>query len=408
MKYPIKLILIFCTVVLLATGISTIGAKAHIQNSGPQPENRDLEETFALTGDILSVAFSEGLNYRYRFFNQREGEGKVIFGGSYTLHSGEVLIGDLVVLGGEAILEEGSTLKGSAVIFGGKMQASGEINGEVVTFGGEVALAETAVVKGDIVSFGGVLDYEEETKLEGNLISDIPFPFDFSYSGDFDFSEFDFPQFGAGFNPVRDIIWFFFRSFMWTAVAVLLLIFIPKPIRRVSDTVVSQPIVSGALGLLTALLAPIVLILLIITLICIPISLLLIIALGLAWVLGVVAIGYETGERISKMMNKTWAPPVSAGIGTLILTFVLNGIGLVVPCIGWIAPALVGLVGFGAVLLTRFGSQEYPPVESVPVLNEYNSTGSTNEIESSGQEQTSRNRSSAQSGQPTQIEDDLS
>jgi hypothetical protein len=31
-----------------------------------------------------------------------------------------------------------------------------------------------------------------------------------------------------------------------------------------------------------------------------------------------------------------------------------------VPCVGWMAPAAVGLVGLGAVLLTRFGGRVYP------------------------------------------------
>ncbi|MFQ5923361.1 MAG: hypothetical protein ACE5M4_11005, partial [Anaerolineales bacterium] len=48
---------------------------------------------------------------------------------------------------------------------------------------------------------------------------------------------------------------------------------------------------------------------------------------------------------------------------------VVGGIGLI-PCIGWLAPLLVGAAGLGAVILTRFGSREYeisaelPPPES--------------------------------------------
>jgi hypothetical protein len=278
------------------------------------------------------------------------------------LQSGETLTGDLVVMGGDATLERDSIVTGSAVVFGGSIQVDGAIGGELVTFGGEIELGKEAVVRGDVISFGGELMYDEETQFEGDVFSDIPIPFEFSFSEDIDFSEINLPQFARSFNPVREVLWFFLRSFMWTAMAVLFLLFFPNPIQRVSDTIVSQPIISGGLGLLTAVVAPILLALLMITLICIPISLILIIVLGIAWVFGIVGFGYETGKRVSKMLNQSWAPAVSAGFGTFILTFVMNGIGLLVPCVGWIVPALVGSVGFGAVLLTRFGSQTYPPV----------------------------------------------
>ena len=42
-------------------------------------------------------------------------EGRVVFGGTYTLHDGETLDGDLAVLGGAAFLEQGSTVDGDVI-----------------------------------------------------------------------------------------------------------------------------------------------------------------------------------------------------------------------------------------------------------------------------------------------------
>ena len=80
-----------------------------------------------------------------------------------------------------------------------------------------------------------------------------------------------------------------------------------------------------------------------------------------------ISIGVEIGKRLEKGLNQEWALPVSAGIGTLILTLIINGIGEVIPCIGWMVPALVGMVGLGATMLSRFGTQNYPssPVEII-------------------------------------------
>jgi hypothetical protein len=79
-----------------------------------------------------------------------------------------------------------------------------------------------------------------------------------------------------------------------------------------------------------------------------------------AWLLGWVALGYEVGSRIAEAVNMVWAPAISAGVGTFILIFVLGGFSKLIPCIGWLPQTLVGLWGLGAVLLTRFGTQDYP------------------------------------------------
>lgn len=406
MKNPYKWFLILVTAVLLSVSVIPIAANAKVLDSNEHFEEEPLiSKSVVFNFNIVKVSVDEDFNLIIDFYAQNGEEGKLVFGGTYTLQSGETLGGDLVVMGGEATLEQDSTLKGAAVVFGGTMQADGKIEGDVVTFGGKVKLGEDAIVGGDVISIGGELEYEEETQFEGEVIPEIPIPFDFSYPQDFDFSEISFPQFARSFNPLRDVLWFFLRSFMWTAVAVLLGLFFPNPLKRVSDTVISQPIVSGGLGLLTAVIVPILLVLLAITLICLPISLILLIVLAIAWVFGIVAIGLETGQRISKMINQVWAPAVSAGIGTLILTFVLNGIGLLVPWVGWIIPALVGMVGMGAVLLTRFGSNVYPdnsspPGNNVGHLDDNVSIGNIKqEMEISSSETIQDNQSSQQEGE---------
>ncbi len=47
---------------------------------------------------------------------------EVIAGGNYTLTSGEVQDGSLVVFGGNADLQEGSTVNGDVLVFGGNLE----------------------------------------------------------------------------------------------------------------------------------------------------------------------------------------------------------------------------------------------------------------------------------------------
>jgi hypothetical protein len=78
------------------------------------------------------------------------------------------------------------------------------------------------------------------------------------------------------------------------------------------------------------------------------------------WGFGLISLGLEVGRRIAKMFHLEWVAAVSAGVGTFALVLVLNGLEAVIPCFGWVFPALAGFVGLGAVLLTRFGTQSYP------------------------------------------------
>jgi hypothetical protein len=104
--------------------------------------------------------------------------------------------------------------------------------------------------------------------------------------------------------------------------------------------------------------APILILLMAITIIGLPVSFLTVVALVVAAVFGWIAIGVEVGRRMAEAFDWELHPAAAAGIGTLAVSFVVGGIGLI-PCIGWLAPLLVGSAGLGAVILTRFGSREY-------------------------------------------------
>ncbi len=136
--------------------------------------------------------------------------------------------------------------------------------------------------------------------------------------------------------------------------------FLPKPIERTSNAIVDQPILSGGIGILTVIVVPLLLIILAITILLIPISLVGALTLVLAWFLGRIAIGYEVGRRLAKMLDKDWAPAVSAGVGMFLLALVVDATGQFIPCIGWVFPALVAVIGIGGLMLTRFGTQSYP------------------------------------------------
>ena len=290
-------------------------------------------------------------------------DGRVVFGTNYVLESGETLDGDLAVIGGSATLEEGSLVTGSVFLVGGSVFAAGEIEGDLAIVGGNASFGSNAVVGGDLVTFGGSVN-RGTAQIEGDFIDGetLNIPLDFRFT---DWESNQLGRFSSyRYSFVGNVLAYLFKSLLLAALAVLVMMFLPKHTQIVADTVVSQPVLAGALGLLTAFVAPILFILLLITICFSVVGILGAVVLVAAWVLGMIAMGFEVGNRLSKATNQEFQPVVAAGLGTLILSLVVFGIGLI-PCIGWVAPFLVGIIGTGAVLMTRFGRQEYG-VESPP------------------------------------------
>jgi hypothetical protein len=140
----------------------------------------------------------------------------------------------------------------------------------------------------------------------------------------------------------------------------LTVMFLAKPANRVAHAAVSEPWLSGGVGLLTAIIAPIVLVLLSLTIILIPLTFTTFIVLAIAWGFGLISLGLELGRRLSKVFDQAWHPALAAGVGTFALILVINGLDALIPCLGWIPKFIIGVLGLGSVLITFFGTRDYP------------------------------------------------
>jgi hypothetical protein len=121
-------------------------------------------------------------------------------------------------------------------------------------------------------------------------------------------------------------------------------------------------------GLLTAFAGGAAIIFLALTICLSPIAILAALALLVASLYGWICFGAVIGERLLKAFNvKTVEPVWAAGLGTLTVSLVIALIdaGLSLVCcleiVVWAVVFVLGCAGLGAVVLTRFGSQPYPP-----------------------------------------------
>jgi cytoskeletal protein CcmA (bactofilin family) len=286
-------------------------------------------------------------------------DGKVIFGDTFTLKSGESLNGDLVVMGGVVMIENGATVNGSVVLIGGTLTIEGEVTADAVLVGGTATLSKSAHIHGNLVTIGGNIQGRDEARIDGEVISNLPAP------------EITIPAPSAPESPARppqpirqkavsNLFLTIGRIVVVSLLALLAMLFLEPQTQRVAHAITRQPLIAGATGLLIIALLPLAVILLSITIVLIPVALLIVLAVILAWLLGVIALGLEVGIRLTNAIHRQWPIALTAGFGTFLLMTALELLNLI-PCVGWLASLLVGLAAIGSAALTVFGSRPYPP-----------------------------------------------
>jgi hypothetical protein len=289
---------------------------------------------------------------------------KFVMGGTYRLNEGETIDGNLSVFGGAVTLEKNSTINGNVVLIGGTINAAGTINGGINGLGGSITLTDTAVVQGDVATVGAAVNKSNKAEIQGKIVSQseggVQLP--------------DVPRFVAPalLKPFGDALGGLLRALVIGVLAVLVTLFMPRNTARIGDAIVDGPFTAGAIGLLTIVLFPFVVIILAITIIGIPLSAISVVIFGLGLILGWIAIGLEMGNRIATLFKSDWAPAVSAGVGTLVLSLLAALFGAI-PCVGWVVPTVIVLMATGGVVITIFGTRNvnnrpsgYVPVTPMP------------------------------------------
>jgi hypothetical protein len=300
-----------------------------------------------------------------------DGEGQVIFGSNYTLESGDTFEGDLVVFGGNVTIEEDAVLNGNLVVVGGTIRSNGETQGDVVIVGGQANLEESALVTGDVVTIGSQLEQAEGAKIEGEVVNNVAPNINIpsgrlppAEPGAPTAPEVRPPVINIDFNPFAEFFGIIFWAVGLSAFAMLLALFWQPHIERTGKAIISQPVMTGAIGLLAVVVATILFITVIPP-----------ILLAFAWFFGIVAMGLEVGERFTKAINQQWSPVLTIGFGTFLLVLTGGMIGLI-PCLGGIVLFMFSLVGIGASVITLFGAR---PIQ-VPAMTVYTPPTDSNQV----------------------------
>lgn len=283
--------------------------------------------------------------------------GRTCFGDSATVAAGES-VDSFLAFGCNVNIEQGATVRGDVANFGGNLTLAGQVDGDIGMFGGNVSLEPSAVVHGNVAAIGGNVQRAKGATIDGGVTNNggnfappqppvFPDPTVVVGSRSTFGRVFDF-----GFNVLGGIV----SALAFAAIGALIVLFVPEPTRRIGNAVQAKPLNAVGVGCLTTLLVPILGVLLVVTLIGIPVAFILSFAAFAAWLMGMVSIGYLTGEKILQAFKARDVLPVVAVIlGVIVLTLISQ-----VHVVGWFVSFVIGLFGVGAVVLTRFGTRVYP------------------------------------------------
>lgn len=276
--------------------------------------------------------------------------GSVVLGDSCVIPDGQTFNGDIVVFGGMVTLEQGATVDGDLALTGGSLEVYGTLNGDLVSTGGFVHLHDGAEINGDITRIGGNLVQDAGSEVNGNIITTTNSGIQVPENG------FDFSRMREAFKPIRNFFGSIFQALAFAIIAIIVALVAPNGTDRLAKTIRSNFALClgmGALGFIVVFLGSF---LFAITLIGIPLAILVLIAFSIMLVFGWIGLGLELGKRMEKLFKTTWSSSIATGLGTLTLSLAMALIGWI-PCLGWLVVILVAMVGFGSVVLTRFGTR---------------------------------------------------
>jgi hypothetical protein len=265
------------------------------------------------------------------------------FNSAIVVADEEVVCGDLTSFGGSVVIH--GVVEGDVVTFGGNVVIDGVVNGNVTLYGGNLTLQDDAHVNGDIHVCGGIWTQGSDSRLHGSAFSCTK-------------------SLGKLLASVSGANIRFWSTLVWIMLGMLLTSLLPEHVMLIRTTVKSKMGRSFVLGLLSVLLAPAILAVLIGLIISIPLAIVIAVGLIAAWALGIVAVGWIVGDYIVRSVF----PQHCTSFVQIIVGMIVLAVAGSLPSIGlWITIGS-GLVGLGAVLLSRFGTRLYsPPRHPLPL-----------------------------------------
>lgn len=308
-------------------------------------QSKDIGEVFAAGGD---VTLTDIVTNRIIAAG-----GNVDIGGTITK--------SIIAAGGDVKIHSGTTIGGDAVLAGGDVNIDGDVGGDLVVTGGTVTIA--GHVAGDANVRGGKIVFMPGASVAGNLTyrsrDAFAVPEGVTIGGTVSEGvkkERERWTPGAGF-----IAGAFAIALIVMLVGIVVLVFCAvvvmavfrRQIDHAAALVTEQPLQSLGLGMLLAIAFPMTIVVLLITIIGIPFSLLLMVVGTVLTVLGVIVAAYWIGMKFrDALSDNQGVPDYFPALGWTLAGLALFCVVGLLPLVGTMAQFFALTTGLGALVLS--------------------------------------------------------
>jgi uncharacterized RDD family membrane protein YckC len=301
----------------------------------------------------------------------------VMFGQDVELKAGDSAE-VVVVIGGSAKIH--GKVKEAVVTIGGSSEVDGEVGEAVVAVMGNVHLKPGAKVRQDVVAVMGTLTADSGTKVSGDAVS-VGGRLNLADGAEIQGQKVNvglaIPFFNSDWlgkwlkhcvyklRPLAPQV-----GFVWAIAGVYFLLYLfialvfPRPVQACVDNLIQRPATTFLMGLLTKILAPVVVLILAVTGIGLIVVPFLWAALFFAAAVGKVAVLEWLGLKLGRNFGRGFEKPLVAFlIGTVLLTLLY-----LVPILGLLAYMIFGIWGLGCAVTATFSRtrREIPDKPTAP------------------------------------------
>jgi hypothetical protein len=282
------------------------------------------------------------------------------------VHSG----GDRVRVGGSVVVRSDEIVDGDVVATFGSVRIDGRVTGDVVAVGGSVRLGPDAVVDGDVTSVGGTIDRATTARIGGSIEEVAWGGPDIRVRG----PHFRGPYMEGVGGLIGTVVWIVLLG----ALASLAYLLARRPVERMAYRVATAPWKTALVGLVSQILffpvLTLVVVLLAVSIIGIPLLIVVpfaLVALVLGVLVGFTAVARQIGGAAEQRFGWQHDNPYLAviiGVGIIMaVSFFASALGVgggplhvfavILAILGFVIQYVAWTVGFGALLLTRFGTR---------------------------------------------------
>lgn len=243
---------------------------------------------------------------------------------------------NVTAVGGNVVINNDAAIDGSLVLAAGNITVNAPIKKNIVAAGGNVALGN--IIQGDVTAATGQLIMHPNAQVNGDLLQ-IEGP---------DMNRPQTPEFSDQ-QAASAVLFFKFLQFIATFIFGLFLIHLfPKYMVSTTKVMVKDGFKSFLLGVISFIAAPVVAIVLMVTIIGAPLGMVLFVAYFIGIYVARIIFAFAVGLEIKKRAGQKWHDGWSYLSGLLVYAILSS-----IPIVGWILAIVVWWLGLGALIISE-------------------------------------------------------